>query len=384
MKKLFNNIKRFPIVFIFFIFLMGFSLLDFIWPKSEFSELENRSLQQMPEFNLKDVLSNSWMQDYEAFVKDQFLGRNTWIDLKSRTEYALLKTENNDILYGEDDYLFAKSFSLDDENRYYNNVEALSIFAQRHPGVMDVMIVPSSAEVLSDKLPFAAPMVSELSYIDEMYAELEDAGANVVNVYDAFIGHTDEYIYYRTDHHWTSLGAFLAYEYYCEQNGLEVFDTNSYTAVQIPDFYGTHYSKSRNYNVVPDEMTYYDLPYNLSVLNTSLNGEENIEDGAIYDYDMFNERDKYAAYLRGNNAYSELEGSGEGKILVVKDSYANSFIPYLTANYEQIGIVDFRMNTMLLDDIMSEYGYDKVLFLYSFDSFTNDSYFAAKMAIASR
>ncbi len=381
MKKFKRKIKNFPIVFAFFVFLMGFSVIDIFWPKSEYSELENRNLQQMPEISLDSLATNKWMQDYEAFVKDQFLVRDSWINLKSISENILLKTENNDILFGEDDYLFAKSFSLDDEDRFYNNIDAITEFAKRQGENFHVMVVPSSAEVLSQKVPYAAPMISELYYISEIYDSLIAQGAMVYDVYDAFIAHQNDYIYYRTDHHWTTYGAFLAYEYFCAQNNMPVFDTNAQNEIIIKDFYGTHYSKARNFNVVADELTYYDIPNNLSVFNTSLTEEESIESGSVYNFDAFDTRDKYSAFLRGNNAYSELQGDGEGKILVVKDSFANSFIPFLTANYEQIGIVDFRLNTMLLDDIMAEYGYEQVLFLYSFDSFTNDSYFGAKMAI---
>ncbi len=384
MRKLKRKFKSYPIVFVFFAFLFCFSLTDIFWPKKEYSELENRNLQQMPDLNITDLASNKWMQDYESFVKDQFLFRDNWIGLKSRSESVLLKTENNDIIFGQDDYLFAKAFSIDDEDRLASNTEGLLAYAQRNPDMLEVMIVPSSAEVLSQKLPYATPMISELSYIDDIYAQLIETGATVYDVYDAFIGHENDYIYYRTDHHWTYYGAYLAYEYYCEQNNLTPFDLNAHTAVTVPDFYGTHYSKARNFNVVSDEIIYYDLPYNLDVYTQDINGAQTAQSGDIYNYEAFDTRDKYAAYLRGNNAYSELEGSGEGKILVVKDSYANSFIPYLTANYETIGIVDFRLNTMVLEDITAQYGYEKVLFLYSFDSFTNDSYFAAKMAIKAR
>ena len=89
--------------------------------------------------------------------------------------------------------------------------------------------------------------------------------------------------------------------------------------------------------------------------------------------DKFATRDKYAAFLDGNNGYSTIEGNGTGSILVVKDSYANSFIPYLTANYAKIGVVDFRNFKYGLDSTIEKEGYDEVLVLYNFQTFIADT-----------
>ena len=88
----------------------------------------------------------------------------------------------------------------------------------------------------------------------------------------------------------------------------------------------------------------------------------------------FNTRDKYAAFLDGNNGYSTIEGRGTGSILVVKDSYANSFVPYLTANYAAIDVVDFRNYNYGLDQLIAANDYDQILVLYSYASFTTDPY----------
>lgn len=104
--------------------------------------------------------------------------------------------------------------------------------------------------------------------------------------------------------------------------------------------------------------------------------------GPLYEYSDFETRDKYKAFLRGNNAYSVLEGNGEGSILVVKDSYANAFVPYLVENYAQIGIVDLRYTVEKVDSFIQRGGYDKVLGLYSFAGFAEDTNFASRAGIA--
>ncbi|MEG1275487.1 MAG: DHHW family protein [Ruthenibacterium sp.] len=379
MQKWKRRLQKYPLVFLFFFLLFGFAVLDSQWPKRPYSELENRPLAQYPPITAKGLATNKWMVNYESYVKDQFAFRDTWIDLKSRTEGVLLKTENNGIWFGKDHYLFAKFLGLADETQYKDNVYALSKFAARHPGQVDAIIVPSASAVLQDKLPFAAPVLNEDSYLDTIFAQLKDAGVNTCDVRSTLREHANDYIYYRTDHHWTSAGAYLAYAQYAKAKGLPLFDTAAAPAVEVPDFYGTHYSKARNYNVVTDTITYYDLPNTLTVSKHDPQNNVQIEEGSLYDTAKFDTRDKYAAFLRGNNGYSVLQGNGTGSILVVKDSYANSFIPYLVADYATIGIVDYRDNVQKLDSIMAEGNYDTVLFLYSFDAFTTDRNFAAKI-----
>lgn len=376
MKKLYENLKKYPVVLLFFAFILGFSLLDAIWPKRERSELENRSLAQYPAITAKGILTNQWMVNYEKYVKDQFAFRDNWIDMKSRSENMLLKTENNDILLGKDHYLFKKSFAIN-EKRLETNLSALEKCVARHPGKFDIMIVPSAATVLPQLLPAWVPLSDENEFLDKISARLSQNAA-IYDLRDVFAAHSDEYIYYRTDHHWTATGAFYAYQNYVQTKGAPAFDLNSSAAVEVKNFYGTHYSKARNVNVVPDTITYYDLPNEMTVF---ADGKE--IPGSMYDKAKFETRDKYAAFLRGNNGYSEIKGNGKGSILVVKDSYANSFVPYLTADYEKIGVVDYRMNLDKIDTILEKGGYDRVLFLYSFDAFSEDMYFASRIANAS-
>ena len=380
LEKLRRRIRKYPLVIVFFLFLFGFSVFDALYPKRASSELENRPLAQYPAITWNGLRTNQWMVSYESYVKDQFALRDGWIGLKSRCELVLLrKTENNGIWIGKDGYLFTKFLALDDEKRYEKNLSALEKFAQRHPGQVDVMIVPSASEVLTAKLPWKAPVADESAYLDEIRARLSPAAA-VYDVRETLSQHAQDYIYYRTDHHWTTAGACLAYTQYVQAKGLPVFDTAAAKAVEVKDFYGTHYSSARNYNVVPDTITYYDLPNTLTVYTTGADGKVTEQAGGLYDTDKFAVRDKYAAFLRGNNGYSVLQGSGTGSILVVKDSFANSFVPFLTADYATIGIVDYRQNVDKLDAIMEKGGYDTVLFLYSFDGFSTDSYFAARIA----
>lgn len=368
MKETWKKLKAAPVVLLFFAFLFGFMILDMLWPKREYSELENRKLQQVPAFSSSALFSNQWTSDYGTYIQDQFAFRDSWIDLKSRAEYFLGKTENSEVIYGDDDMMFTKFYSLERYgDTWLRNAQAVEQFTARHPGKVSFMLTPSASLIYEDKLPANVPLADEDAYLDQIFASVPSA--EVYDLRDLFTEHKDEYIFYRTDHHWTTYGAWLAYSEFCDRNGLTPFDTENHEKVEIKDFYGTSYSKSRLWNAVPDTLTYYPLDNSMEIVVPGENSAASA-DGTMYNLSALEKRDKYSAFLWGNNGYSEIEGDGEGSILVVKDSYGNSFTPFLTANYAKIGVVDFRYRKANLEDLMEQY--DQVLILYNFQSFYKD------------
>ena len=204
---------------------------------------------------------------------------------------------------------------------------------------------------------------------------VQAAGGRFVDVRQTLTAHKDEYIYYRTDHHWTSTGAYYAYKLLCDTLGLTPFDTAAHTVLTADGFYGTHYSKARTPDAEPDTITYYDLPNELTIYSVSGPGQPaDGETTGLYDTAKLDVYDKYAMFLHGNNGLSRIKGDGTGRILVIKDSYANCFVPYLTANYADIDVVDFRNYNYGLDKLIADNDYDQLLVLYSFDSFKSDPY----------
>ena len=377
MKALWQKIKQYPVFILFFAALFGFMLTDILYPDRDVSELENTRLKQKPAFSFSSLMKNEWTAQYGEYVKDQVAFRDTWIDLKSGSEMLLMqKAENGNILLGKDHMLFKKLFALTDSDasQLPRNIKALTQFAQRHGEDVTVMIAPSASLIYPENLPFHAPMIDENALLDEIFAPIGGTGAHVIDLRAPFREHKDEYLYYRNDHHWTSYGAYLAYLEFCEQQGLTPFDIEAHEGVTVTDFYGTSYAAARSWNAEPDEIVYYPLPNQQTIWNVV--GENEFEEehtGDLYDYSKFNQYDKYGAFLHGNPGYSTIEGDGEGSILVIKDSYANCFIPYLTANYEKIGVVDLRFFGYGIDGLMEHEGYDHALILYNFQSFKSDA-----------
>lgn len=366
----------YPLLWLGLCLVGGITILNLFWPKRDQLELENRRAAQFPAFRLEDLLDGSWQNSFSAWMQDQFLLRDQWINTQRATdEIAFQKVEEGGILLGEDHWMFTKLFTVPDATRAQmdKNVEAVAGFAAQHPGKVTFLLAPSASAIYPEELPLGAPMIDEDAMLDDIFARIGESAA-VLDLRDTFTSHKDEYLYFKTDHHWTPNGAYRAYEQFCALKGLTPFDRSTLEPVTVEGFQGTHYSATRLWNVEDDVITYY--PFQNPMTIYRITGEAQYEAGTtepLINTEKFSTRDKYAAFLDGNNGYSVIEGSGTGSILVVKDSYANSFIPYLTQNYAKIGVVDFRNFKYGLDSTIEQEGYDEVLVLYNFQTFIADT-----------
>lgn len=357
--------KRTYLLYSFFIVLALLSILDIIKPDKTFSDLENRNLKQKVKFTVEGFWDNSFQQNYESYINDQFIFRDGWIDIKSRSEFCLGKIENNGIIYGDNEYLFEK-YSNFEKSRFLNNIEAINIFKNNISSNISLMIVPNSYEIYKELVPKAAPLVPQEENIDYIYDNVLET--NNIKLFDVMTENKDKYIYYRTDHHWTAYGAYLAYKEFIESIGEKPIELNQEDFVEVDDFYGTYFSKAKPFNVKPDIFSYLDL----SGVTMNISGEEF---DSIYDYSQLELRDKYALFLRGNNPLTIIKNTNlqnGKKIVVIKDSYANSLVPYLTQNYEEIHVIDLRTFKEQVGQYVDENDIKDVLILYNFINFTRD------------
>lgn len=358
--------KKNPLLYSFLIIICSLSILDVILPDKKFSELENRNLKSKVTFNFKRFLDGSFSKKYEEYINDQFVGRDYWINLKSISEYALGKVENNNIIYGQDGYLFEKFTELD-KDRLKLNTEAINIFAENINQDVSLMIVPNSYEIYSEKLPIGVPLVRQKEIINEIY--INSTNTNNIDLYDVMESNKDKYIYYKTDHHWTTYGAYLAYCEFIESIGDVPIDLKNIEEIKIDKFYGTYFSKAKPFNIKSDVLSYYDFE-NITI---EIDGKEY---EGLYDYSKIDLRDKYSLFLRGNNSLTVIKNNGNlngKKLLVFKDSYANSLIPFLTSNYEEIHVIDLRSFMGNVNEYVIENGFDNILFIYNFINLARDA-----------
>ena len=376
-----GGLLRYPVLILFSVFFVGVFVLDCLTPDREISELENTTLTQRPAITAQILTAkglNNFFSSYTQYTKDQIPGRDGWISLQSFVETALFqKTQSGGVLLGSEGQMFNRTFGLvsSEEKTFPRNVAAVTSLSARYPGKVYAMVVPAASVIYPERVPAAAPILDETVYLNQIQTAVEESGGTFVSVEQTLADHKDEYIYYRTDHHWTTLGAYYAYSQLCDLLGLTPFDLDSHQPVEIPDFYGTFYSRARTWNAQPDTLTYYDLDNPMTIYTVTGAGMPDAgETTGLYDLAKLGVYDKYAVFLHGNNGLSRVEGDGEGRILVIKDSYANSLVPFLTANYAEIDVVDLRNYNYGLDTLIAENDYDQILVLYSFDSFKSDPY----------
>ncbi|OUN15686.1 hypothetical protein B5G38_09135 [Gemmiger sp. An87] len=377
MKEKLKELKQYPLLVLFFLFIFCFMIADGLWPKRAESDLERRDLAQFPKFSFSSLVKNEWTAKYGEYTKDQVIERDSWLKAQSLCESLLFRKEEiGGAMIGKNDALFTKMFALTptEEKLLQKNTTLVQQFIEKFPGQVTFLLAPSSSVINAEELPANTPMLDENARLDTIFSTVGEA--NSLDLREPFTAAKDDVqLYYDTDHHWTSYGAYLAYQQFCQMRGLTPMEVSESDYTTVPGFYGTTYSKALYRKSKPDTIAYLDLPNAMTIWNVSPTFEltENFT-ATMYDKSKLETGDKYAMFLYGNNGYSTIEGDGEGSILVVKDSYANSFIPYLTANYARIGVIDPRGFGLSVADFAQQEGYDEVLLLFNFQSFKESTF----------
>ncbi|MGL4763343.1 MAG: DHHW family protein [Sarcina sp.] len=360
--------KNKSLVYMFFISIGALAFLDVINKEKIFSEIENRYLETKPSLTVDKVLNGEYTKSCEEYINDNFIGRDYFINLKSISESLLLKLENNEIIYGKYGYMFEKFKSLDIEI-LTKNVEAIKTFNENSKVDMDFMLIPYSASVYTDYYPIhlEAVLVNEVEIINKINEYI--GNKSIIDAMGALLENKKSDIYYKTDHHWNTYGAYLAYVEYCEKNEIkEIVNLNDLKENNVEGFLGTFYSKSKLFNAKKDTLLYYDMPH-----LTMKIGDGEWE--SIYKVENLKKRDKYSIFLDGNHSKTIIKNSKNKngkKLLVLKDSFANSFIPFIANNYEEVHVIDLRHYPLELSEYMDENSFDKVLCLYSLNNFSKD------------
>ena len=192
----------------------GAPLVNIVWPKRTQLELENRKAAQLPAFSVSTLLDGSWQSGFARWMQDQFSLRDAAVNTQRAADEVLFrKAEEGGILLGKDRWMFTKLFTVDDATRKQlaKNVQAVSEFAANHPGKVTFLLAPSASVIYPEKLPAGAPMVDENAMLDDIFAKVGQS-ADVIDLRGTFTDLKDEYLYFKTDHHWTPNGAYRAYE----------------------------------------------------------------------------------------------------------------------------------------------------------------------------
>lgn len=375
-----KKLQSLTLCFLFCFLIFGITGWSFVIPVKSFSENENRFLAQMPVFSKETLLDGTYTKEYETFITDQFPLRDAWITLKTMSERAMLKQESNGVYFGRDGYLIeTHARSEVNEEQLKTNTERLLTFLERTVQQLgkehvSVILVPTANTILTNKLPPFASGFDQIGYIQKLQSKLKKNHMDeiLVDVTSALYNHNEEEIFYRTDHHWTALGAYYAYEEWIQSRKLEPIKLNSYNPIEVTSkFYGTIYSKV-NTKVKPDSIVIYE-PKEEKKYQVNYNMGEWVAD-TLYDEKQLEGKDKYAIFLGGNNAVVSIKSENKNgkKLLIIKDSYAHCFTPFVVDHYEETQMIDLRYFNMLVSDYIDKEGFDDVLFLYNIPNFIKD------------
>lgn len=351
---------------VFCLTLGGFCLLSLLLPDRMLSERENRPLQQLPELSVTAVFKGEYSQEMDQYLSDQFPGRDFFVGVKSLSERASGKRENNGIYFLKNGAL-AERFLLTDLSLAEGNIEAVRRFSEMVPSPVTLALIPSVAGIYPDELPYGAPQTDQRTLIDTLYTRF---GGNTADLYGMLYSHRGEELYFRTDHHWTPLGAYYGYCASAEAMGLNPGTMGEFSTFS-ENFYGTLWRKAGSYDLSPDCIS---APL-LSDIQLQVTEGETSYSAPVYAYSSLEKIDQYSLFLGGDHPLAVLSGGVKNgkKILIVKDSYANCEASYFLTNFEEVHLVDLRYYRLPLSNYIEQQGIDQVLISYALPSFTADS-----------
>lgn len=344
----------------FCVFITGGFLWNLLTPDRDFSPMENRTLAQKPEFSFKALFSGQYTADMETYLTDQFAGRDFWVGLKYFGERALLKTENNGVYFAKGGRLVER-MDAPAAGRMEKNLAAIEALSQATGLPVHFSLIPSAAWVYREDLPKNAPSWDQGELLSAA-AQLEEYFDLSQVLYDA-----RGTAFYRTDHHWTSQGAFAAYEVIVRQLGFEPLPLPELLR-SVPDFYGTLYSQAGARGYGPDVIDVYDA----QGLTLWANGEQK----PFYDESFESKKDKYSLFLGGNYPVCVIKNGQNpegGRLLLIKDSFSNSLVPFLARHYSEVHMIDPRYCKLPMSQYTSQFAFDDVLVLYQTKNFLQDS-----------
>ena len=411
-----TNITEIITVTAFLFIIFALTILFFVMPDNNFSDEENRSLQQFPNFSFETLTSGKFTEDMGKYYSDQFPFRNTFVGAKTAVSYAFLMNQNKGAVIARDGYIiqrydiydavesnFDMDLSFNETMQYiksncgYVNAFQENLLNLSEPGDINLTfaVVPRKIDVMANKLPAFFPTDRNQIYYDTLGENInQDIYFDLKSV---LLDRNEEYIYYRTDHHWTTLGAYYAYSslmdiistgasYY---QPIEPIEKEAFLIEKVSDdFYGTTWSRAGAKWIPPDEIYYFrdEDKYDEEFFTTEIHGRKTIN--GFYDFELLQKKDKYASFIGGINAHTSVSLNqpsihGRPKLLLITDSFGQSIAPFFAWHYE-LEIIDLRFFNENIYDLIADSQINEVLILLGMESLSTQNNLIKLLTRASR
>lgn len=351
--------KQNIIAIVLFCSVLGAMALGIFIPKPAFSEMEKRYLAKAPVLSWKAVLDGTWSKQAEDYLIDHIPGRNLFVGIHAYAELLAGRQKVSDIWLAEGKLLEAPVGV--DESTITRNMNTIHAFADALDQTVHVMVVPSAGWAAGVK-----------GYTDddtlEAVAQLAGGNVSVISVGDLYAGKPE--LYYNTDHHWTSRGAFYGYRAFMQSVGKAYPSEQEFTITEIPDFRGSTYSRSALWLFPGDTIELWNGSDQLRVTNA----ESKETHAGIFYWDRLEEADKYTVFLDGNHSLVRIQNPEKtGKLLVIRDSYSNCLGGFLARSFGEVVLVDLRYYRQPVSQLVREEGFNDILVCYSCANFLTDT-----------
>lgn len=366
MKKISDQI----ICALFCLFIGGMLFLFLLLPKESFSSNEKRYLEKAPELTADTVFSGDFGASAEKYAADHLPGRDFFVSLAARLDRLAGLQSEKEIYVGKSGRLYERP-QRPNEKAVSANMEVINAFAEKLGHRIDLMLVPSAGFVLSEDIKgHVDPYIDDV-LIADIYSRASD-NIRTVDVTDLFISQENRpALYYETDHHWTSFGAYTAYAAYADRLSKKYLSASDYDVENIDGFYGTTYSRACFWEHPAEDLALWHSRGDFTVRST---GED--DHAGLFYRERLADADKYPVFLGGNHPLVTVTNNSpeaEGSILVIRDSFANCFGCFLADSFQTVTLVDLRYYKKSVSELAVQGGYDNVLILYSLGNFLTDA-----------
>lgn len=352
-------------------FLSAMLAAFLLLPRQDFSEKEKRYLAEPPVLSWENLSSGQFGEIAEKYLADHMPGRDFFVGVSAYYDLYSGRQVTKDVYLAGTDRLVESPVAWD-EAAAKKNMDKINAFAEKIGQPVDLMIVPSAGYVYQDRVQGLKAPYTDNRIIRDIYALAGErvAGLDLMPVFDS--AEEIDSLYYRTDHHWTSGGAYTAYRAYMEQKGREYLRPEDFTVSTHSGFLGSTYSRSGLWLTEAEAVELWDSGTEFTVTNSETDA---VHDGVFYP-ERLDELDKYTVYLDGNHSMVRIQNpnaAGNGKLLVVRDSYANCLGTFLANAYEEVVLVDLRYYKKPISELVENEEFADVLVCYSLSNFMTDA-----------
>lgn len=358
-----------------FCFIIGVGgLVNFIAKDRDFSESENRVLASFPKLTLSSIADGTFMKNFETYMSDQFVLRDRMISLKSYFDRLSGLRESNGVYIGDDGFLIEKP-SKYTAKKAKAMTKSINSFMEKYPDLTKmVAISPNASYIYSEKLPSGIELHSQYSELKGILNRLEGENYSFLNVTKALKNAKEKSdVFYRTDHHWTTRGAYVVFKAIADKWNLDRKSVEYEFLTVSGDFEGTLASKTG----IHDKKDKIEICFPKNSEGSYIVSYESQDKRAtsLFEASKLQQKNQYEVFLGGNydKVVIDTVSKSRATLLIIKDSYANCLIPMLTPYFAKIVVVDPRYMTDSIHTVMDEYNISHVLFLYNLNTFLQDT-----------